>query len=163
MIYKTYAHNFKKMQQNCTIEEIKSNCILDFYQKLEFQFITQRQQQHKDTIYRYSRFNNFAKHLTLNTDTIIFEQLIDIKTLKQCCVEFSKNLQMKCGIQNGTVNMFCKNHKIEKTISTNQFTDRKIQFCKDIENVFGKGEFPFMNVHIIKINNIEYFYYTISR
>lgn len=61
------------------------------------------------------------------------------------------------------VNVSYDNRRIKKTITKEQFNERKDQLKKEIGQVFGKGEFPFINVHIIKINNIEYFYYTISR
>ena len=162
MIYKTYAHCFQQVQQK-TLEEIKEICMRDFYEKLQFQFITENESQHKCDISRYEMFKNFAKHLTLNIDNIIFQQSLEIGYLKSFCTETTKQLQLTMAQDNGIVNMFCNNHKIKKTISSQQFTQRKIQFCKNIGKTFGAGQFPIMTIHIIKIGNFEYFYYTIIR
>lgn len=106
----------------------------------------------KFTINNYNVFSNkYESKITLNSDNIIYEQLI------------SKNV--KEGLQN-----WCKTNLIIKEVSQIQSNcDLKIKeeidqlFIDNCKKFYGVGQFPFIEFKIYKIGSNLYYAYNIIR
>lgn len=171
MLIKTSIFNLTHLSQQSTLEDIKLDCMDDFCQKIIKMYITDFGKNY-NSIKRYEMFNSlFAQKITLNLDNLIFQKNIKITTLKNYCLQKIKDYSDKLNPNNYSTQV--KNDEQKITVSlTDQikfkcnrqdFPKQLNEMAELIEELFGKGQFPIMTLHIIKIGNINYFYYTISR
>lgn len=171
MLIKTEVFNLKQLSQQSTLSDIKLDCMNDFCQKIRKMYITDFGKDY-NSIKRYEMFRSlFAQKITLNLDNLIFQENIKIAILKNHCVQKIKDYSDKFNIQSDTTQLANDEQKIIVDL-TDQIKfkcnpqDLSKQFnemSETIDELFGKGQFPIMTLHIIKIGNINYFYYTISR
>ena len=171
MLIKTSIFNLTHLSQQSTLEDIKLDCMDDFCQKIIKMYITDFGKNY-NSIKRYEMFHSlFAQKITLNLDNLIFQKNIKITTLKNYCVQKIKDYSDKLNPNNYSTQV--KNYE-QKTIvrltdqikfkCTHQDLLKQMnEMVELIEELFGNGQFPIMTLHIIKIGNINYFYYTISR
>lgn len=145
----------------------------DFYQKIKNMYLTDYGKEY-NTIRRYQMFRSlFGDKITLNLDNMVFEQNIGIETLKTYCKEkFKKILQefKKIGYHQGNIVEATKNEIIIELTNAIKFrcdindAFNLLKECSEnIEDLFGRGQFPIMVIHVIKIGNVNYHYYTIHR
>ena len=171
MLIKTEVFNLKQLSQQSTLSDIKLDCMNDFCQKIRKMYITDFGKDY-NSIKRYEMFRSlFAQKITLNLDNLIFQENIKITTLKNHCVQKIKDYSDEFSIYSDSTQLANDEQKIIVDL-TDQIKfkcnpqDLSKQFnemSETIDELFGKGQFPIMTLHIIKIGNINYFYYTISR
>lgn len=181
MLIKTLIFNLTQLDKQSTLSDIKLDCMNDFCQKIRKMYVTDYGKNY-NSIKRYEMFRSlFAQKITLNLDNLIFQKNIKITTLKNYCKQKIKDL---LDINNGSIQLV--NNKFTQLAAKQLPTDEQkitvsltdqIKFkctlqdlqkqmhemIELIEELFGKGQFPIMTLHIIKIGNIDYFYYTINR
>ena len=117
----------------------------------------------------------FAQKITLNLDNLIFQENIKITTLKNHCVQETKGLltnydstqlanydstQLANDEQKIVVDL---TDQIKFKCNHQDLLKQLYEIAEIMEELFGKGQFPIMTLHIIKIGNINYFYYTIRK
>lgn len=167
MLIKTEIFNLKQLSQQSTLSDIKLDCMDDFCQKIIKMYLTDFGKDY-NSIRRYEMFRSlFAQKITLNLDNIIFQKNIKITTLKNYCAKEIKDYlnkidgsQLANDEQKITVSL---TDQIKFKCTHQDLLKQMNEMAEIIEELFGKGQFPIMTLHIIKIGNINYFYYTISR
>lgn len=168
MLIKTEVFNLKQLSQQSTLSDIKLDCMNDFCQKIRKMYVTDFGKDY-NSIKRYEMFRSlFAQKITLNLDNLIFQENIKITTLENYCKQKIKDL---LDINNGSIQLTNDEQKIIVGLTdqikfkcTQQDLLKQLnEMYEIIDELFGKGQFPIMTLHIIKIGNINYFYYTISR
>lgn len=168
MLIKTSIFNLTQLDQQSTLSDIKLECMNDFYQKIMKMYVTDFGKNY-NSIKRYEMFHSlFAQKITLNLDNVIFQKNIKITTLKNLCVQEIKDFlnktyesaQLANDEQKITV---CLTDQIKFKCTHQDLLKQMNEMAETIDELFGKGQFPIMTLHIIKIGNINYFYYTISR
>lgn len=188
MLIKTSIFNLTQLDKQSTLSDIKLDCMNDFCQKIRKMYVTDYGKNY-NSIKRYEMFNSlFAQKITLNLDNLIFQKNIKITTLKNHCKQKIKYL---LDINNGSIQLTndeftqLENNKFTQLAKQLPTDEQKItvsltdqikfkctyqdlikqmhEMIELIDELFGNGQFPIMTLHIIKIGNIDYFYYTISR
>ena len=167
MLIKTEIFNLKQLSQQSTLTDIKLDCMNDFCYKIIKMYLTDFGKDY-NSIKRYEMFRSlFAQKITLNLDNLIFQENIKITTLKNHCVQETKDLltnydstQLANDEQKIVVDL---TDQIKFKCNHQDLLKQLYEIAEIMEELFGKGQFPIMTLHIIKIGNINYFYYTISR
>ena len=168
MLIKTEIFNLKQLSQQSTLSDIKSDCMNDFCSKIIKMYVTDFGKDY-NSIKRYEMFHSlFAQKITLNLDNLIFQQNIKITTLKNFCVQEIKDLfdinneSTQLGNDEQKISV-CLTDQIKFKCTQQDLLKQLNEMSEKIDELFGNGQFPIMTLHIIKIGNIDYFYYTISR
>ena len=167
MLIKTSIFNLTQLDQQSTLSDIKLDCMNDFCSKIIKMYVTDFGKDY-NSIKRYEMFRSlFAQKITLNLDNLIFQQNIKITELKNFCVQKIKDeldnydsTQLANDEQKISV---CLTDQIKFKCNHQDLLKQMNEMAETIDELFGKGQFPIMTLHIIKIGNINYFYYTISR
>lgn len=192
MLIKTSIFNLTQLDKQSTLSDIKLDCMNDFCQKIRKMYVTDYGKNY-NSIKRYEMFRSlFAQKITLNLDNLIFQKNIKITTLKNYCKKKIKDLldinngsiqltndeftqlvnnkftqltndeciQLPTDEQKITVSL---TDQIKFKCTHQDLLKQMNEMVKVIDELFGNGQFPIMTLHIIKIGNIDYFYYTISR
>ena len=171
MLIKTSIFNLKQLDKQSTLSDIKLDCMDDFCDKIIKMYITDFGKNY-NSIKRYEMFRSlFAQKITLNLDNLIFQKNIKITTLKNYCVRKIKDSSDKLNIDNDSTQLTNDEQKIIVELTDQikfkcnpqDFPKQLNEMAEIIDELFGNGQFPIMTLHIIKIGNIDYFYYTINR
>lgn len=167
MLIKTEVFNLKPLSQQSTLSDIKLDCMNDFCDKIIKMYITDFGKDY-NSIKRYEMFRSlFAQKITLNLDNLIFQENIKITTLKNYCEKkikdyFDKIDEPQLANDKQKISV-CLTDQIKFKCTQQDLLKSLNEMVEITDELFGKGQFPIMTLHIIKIGNINYFYYTISR
>lgn len=144
MFLEKKVHNFQRVDEY-TLDEIKDSCMWDFWHK-----ITEGVRKHKFFEYgthNYRVFDSqFGENISYNSKNLIFSKMHnDIRGILEqrhfdcrSCMQYETSDESKSDIL--------------PPLTKDEFTA-----------LFGKGEFPFMIIDVIRVGNHDYSYYTITR
>lgn len=171
-----------------TIQDIKSECLADFAYNLQSLIWSNETWSFNSnygvnrtcdssspifsTIAHYKTYeNSFGHSIKYNSKNIVFEELISNDKSK------SRGVQGTCadmyGLtkdQDGTysytkVRLTCATRypNVGCECSPEEVSAAKSDALRDFHLFFGAGEFPFINIHVIRIGNVDHYFYTITR
>ena len=177
MLIETCAFNLQEVGEKSFLE-IKNECLHNFASRLREALTTTNESirkfwVEKGSIANYKIFSDyFGTKIKYNTKSIVFEETLHNNLdnpwgVRQTCMnaynlEYVEETENTSGYYRYRKD---KNYYSEKC----EFVGEQLQEDISEENIrnfydaFGKGEFPFLTILIIRLGNKDHYFYTIHR
>ena len=187
MLLEQAVLGFREVGEN-SLEEIKNTCLVDFAYKLKSLIVEvcyQAEREKQDIgygIYMYKVFNDkYSSNIKYNTKSIIFEETINNNkdqawSVRGCCedvydLQWNPDTEEHSGfytLRHSGIHQTDKNcceravneNEMLEYGKTREWTDRLLT---NFYEFFGRGEFPFITITIIRLGNKEHYFYRIHR
>ena len=159
-----------------SLDEIKTICFTQFAENLRDELLENYPNPHKMGLQNYGYFNKqYGKKIQYNNKNITYKEMFS--DLKDFCGQFFGLIQKDFKNPPTCVGAFSTwevptkeeyDTKVKKRWEeTGMYTDsseyENIKLCGNFSEFFGKGEFPFMYITMIRLGNQDYYFATIER
>lgn len=172
MLIEQRVFNFNVVDDR-SFMDIKNECLIDFAYKLKD--LLQSDEERHWGVWNYKTFqDNFSTNIKYNTKSIVFEETVynrepwGVKETCQSCygLEFVPETEEHSS--------YYKVHEQDIAVLThpNVCTACVKDKCQDevssknliyFDEYFGKGEFPYITITVIRLGNKDHYFYTIHR
>ena len=162
--------------RDLTLEQIKRNCFTQFAINLKRELLENKPYPHKSGLQNYEFFNKeYGKKIQYNNKNITYKEMFS--DLKDFCGQFFGLIQKDFKNPPTCVGAFSTwevptkeeyDTKVKKIWEeTGMYTDsseyENIKLCGNFTEFFGKGEFPFMEITLLRLGNQDYYFAQIVR
>lgn len=178
MLIERHVFNLNEVGEKSFLE-IKNECLHNFASNLKEALTTTNSSIRnfwvtKGSIANYKIFqDNFGTKIKYNTKSIVFEETLHNEldnpwSLRRTCMDHY-NLEYVPATADTSDYYKYSNRNVECCEKCDEFVSSKLdknlaeENVRNFYNAFGKGEFPFMTITIIRIGNKDHYFYDIHR
>ena len=174
MLIEAVAFNLREVGEK-SIMDIKNECLCNFAYDLK-EVLEADEGNSRWGTWNYKYFQDrFGSKIKFNSKNIVYEETLynrepwSVKDTCRACY----GLEYVEGTENTSSYYRYPSHTVPKMvhpeICCERITDKETKTDLQLENVcrfdeyFGKGEFPFMTVTLLRLGNVDHYFYRIQR
>ena len=187
MIIENKVFNMREVGDK-SIQEIKSECLADFAYNLQSLIWSEENWSYDEhctvniadsksptfsTLAHYKTYEDtYGTIIKYNSKNIVYEELISNNKVN--CDGVQTTCAKHYGLARGTEEE-CYSYITEQLrchsrypnvgceCSAEEVSVNKKEALRNFHLFFGRGEFPYINIHVIRVGNVDHYFYTITR
>ena len=174
MLIEARVFNFREVGERSLLD-IKNECLVDFAYKLK-ELLEADEGERNWGVWNYKYFQDcFSSKIKYNTKSIVFEETVynqEPWSVKDTC-RSAYGLEWIEGTEEHSGYYRYPAHEVAKltypfvctecVTCKEEKTDVQLENVRKFDEFFGRGEFPFITITLIRLGNKEHYFYTIHR